>query len=154
MKKVFFTFALLLAASAAKADGFVCQTESGLNVKVFNHVQPTEGTRTAAIMVISDSSVGDGNKTIAKFNQAQGTLSSEGSEYTADVDLRFKDSRRKGENIAGTKLGELQMIQLKVDFSYATPTEAGDESEAVLILSKRNGEVLSEGAVCTRYLKN
>lgn len=153
MKKVLFTIALL-AGSFAQADGFTCQTDSGLVVKVYNNTQPSKGTRTAAVMVISDSRVNQGNKTIARFTEANGRVESSALVYTADVDLRFTDSARGGELIAGTKLGYIDTIKLYVDFSYARPVPAGDELNAALQVVKRDGEKIVEEAICQRYLKN
>lgn len=153
MKTIIATL-ITLAGMNAFADGFACESESGLNIKVYNHTQSGEGTRNAAIMVISDQYVNQGNKTIARFTDVKNTLRNSGASYVANVDLRVKESNRKGENIGGTKLGELDTIALNVHFSYAAPVEAGEEVEGTLKLTKRNGEVLREDVVCTRYLKN
>lgn len=152
MKKVFALIAVLVAGSIASAEGFKCETESGLAVKVYNHTMGA--TRTAAVMIISDTLVGAGNKTIAKFTNVQGNLDSKSATYVANVDLRFSDSSRKGELIAGTKLGELDTVVLDVDFSYAAPVAEGTEMAAELTLVKRNGQHIVEQAVCSRYLKN
>jgi hypothetical protein len=154
MKKVILALTVIAAATVARADGFVCQTESGLNVKVYNHTDASQGTRTGAIMILSDSSVGAGNKTVATFSHVKGTLASTSANYVADVDLRFSTSNRKGELLAGTKLGEVDMIVLSVDFSYAAPVEAGEELSGELTLIKRNGQTIIEQASCERYLKN
>lgn len=146
--------AILMMAGFAHADGFVCTTESGLNVKVYNHTEAEMGTRTAAILVISDSNIGGGNKTIARFTDAKGTLTSSSTTYDANVDLRFSDSSRKGELLAGTKLGYVDHVYLDVDFSYAQPVEAGAEVAGQLRVLKRNGEIVTEQATCVRYLKN
>lgn len=143
-----------LAASSAFADGFVCTTDSGLVVKAYNHVQPKKGTRSPAVLVISDSSVGAGRKTIAKFTDAEGLVTAGGASFTGNVDLRYNNTGRKGELIAGTKLGEVDVIQLDVDFSYGTPVVDGEEVAGVLTILKRNGDVIEDGASCTRYLKN
>lgn len=144
----------VLSSTVAMADGFVCTSESGLNLKVYNHTNANQGTRTAAVMVISDSSVGAGNKVIARFTDVKGTLTSKSQIYTANVDLRFSDSNRKGELIGGTKLGQLDQIELAVDFSYAEPMAHGEETKAFLTLIKRNGAELIESVSCLRYLKN
>lgn len=161
MKKLVLIAGMMLSQSAL-ADGFVCQTmESDLNVRIYNHTQPEMGTRSAAIMVLSDPVVSYGRKTIAKFSAVKGTLSSERGNpswaemvYTADVDLRFTDSARKGENISSTKLGELAKISVLVKFSYASPVADGTELAGQMTLVKRNGEVLVSALTCSRYLKN
>lgn len=145
---------VMMAGVQAKADGFVCTSESGLNIKVYNHTQPDLGTRTGAIMVVSDSSINAGNKTIATFKDVTGLLTSKELLYTGKVDLRFNDTARKGELIGGTKLGELSKIMLNVNFSYLHPVSYGEELSAHLYLVKRNGDVLDESVSCARYLKN
>lgn len=141
-------------ATQAKADGFVCRTpDNELNVKVYNHTDAEVGTRVAAVMVLSDPSVSGGRKTIARFQDVNGVLESRGSRYEAGVDLRFNDSKRAGENILGTKLGELDWVIVDLQFSYANPVEAGEEIEGTIILKKRNGSSKRAHLLCERYLK-
>lgn len=154
MKNAIIALLTVISSTVALADGFVCTSESGLNLKVYNHTDAAQGTRTASVMVISDSNVGAGNKTIAKFTDVKGTLNSQSQVYTADVDLRFSDSNRKGELIGGTKLGQLAQIELAIDFSYSQPLNNGEETSAALTLTKRNGEKIVENVNCVRYLKN
>ena len=145
---------MLAIAGNAHADGFKCQTVDGeLAVKIFNSVNPNVGTRVGAVMVLSDPSVNGGRKTIARFTDANGVLSSRSSRYDANVDLRFSDSARKGENIMGTKLGELDHVIVDIDFSYAAPVGAGEEVTGTIVLDKRNGEKSEADLICTRYLK-
>ncbi|MCX6119410.1 MAG: hypothetical protein NT027_17875 [Proteobacteria bacterium] len=149
--------AMLLAfasiSATSFADGFKCQTvDESLNVKVFNQTEPSEGTRNAAIMILSNPEVSFGRKTIATF-EADGTLQNEAARYIAKVDQRFSGSNRDGELIGGTKLGQLAKVVLKIDFSYAAPIEDGEEASATVSLFKRNGDRINLDAVCTRYLK-
>ena len=66
MKAIIFAIVLATAMSA-QADGYKCETESGLNIQVYNFTSPEMGTRAGSMMVISDSQIQYGNKTIAKF---------------------------------------------------------------------------------------
>ena len=153
MKKLILTIALLTTQNAL-ADGFVCENIVGdLKVAVYNQVQPTKGTRNAAQMVLSNPTFMSGNKTIATFAAESGLLKNEATVYTANVDLRFTDSSRKGELIGGTKLGFLDQIELSVAHNYSKPLAEGAEALATLTLVKRNGEVLEQIMICTRYLK-
>lgn len=152
----------------AMADGFVCRDlDEKVRVQIYNYVQPEDGTRTAAVMVVSDNTVQHGRKTIARFTAANGTLSSKYEDDTAyfigDVDLRFSDSSRSGELIGGTRLGELDTITLQIDgFIYSGPMmESGEETvvpqkvEGLLVLKKRGDEGSSILRMnCVRYLKN
>lgn len=144
----------LVASNAALADGFECITlDESVIVKVYHHVDASNGTRNGSVMIVSDPSIQVGRRTIASFTDVKGTLDNSGAAYSADVDLRMVESRRGGENIGGTKLRYLDSIELVVDFSYATPVAEGEELASVLHLVKRDGDVISKGAVCTRYLK-
>ncbi len=147
---------VLMGSTAAMADGFECVTTAGdLNIKVYNHVDPYDGTRTGAIMVVSDPSVLAGNKTIATFDSGNGNLTSqEGAIYWANVDSRYSGAAHGGELIGGTRLSELKSIILDVDFSYAYPVADGTELDATLTYEKENGETWTVDAVCARYLKN
>lgn len=147
----------MMAATAAKADGFTCEgMNTGLIFKMYNHTRAEDGTRNAAIMVISDPSIAYGNKTIVSFLDAKSTLSNKGATYLGKVDLRVIESSRKGENIAGTKLGELKSIKAAVNFNYSsdTPSEKGEGFSGKATYAKRNGEILEERLACTRYKKN
>jgi hypothetical protein len=154
MKKIL-TIATLLASTASFADGFRCQAlDEPLSVKVFNNTQPELGTRTGAVMIVSDLSVNAGRKTIAVFRDGSETLGSKGATYTSKVDLRFNDSGRKGELIAGTKLGQIKTIVVDVDHQYNMPTVSGAEHDATMTIVKRNGEEIALDLTCERYLKN
>jgi hypothetical protein len=153
------TAAAMAGSTQARADGFRCETTDGsLAVKVFNHTAPSAGTRSAAVLVLSDPAVSHGRKTIASFSDTKSTLSSRGASYVANVDLRTVEARRKGELISvggqATKLGQLDEVRVDVDFSYANPVDAEDEVTGEITLVKRNGEKLYGDLECSRYLKN
>lgn len=152
--KLLISLLTVLSATQAMADGFTCKTYDGtLAIKVYNKTQPSEGTRNAAVMILSDAGVAYGNKTIAKFT-AEGTLENSGAEYDASVDLRRVDSSRKGENILGTKLGNVASISVQVDFKYNAPVPHGTELFGLVTIGKRDGSYVSEKMDCFRYLKS
>src|SRR4051794_24335558 len=87
----------MMVWGAAMADGFVCGTNDGaLSVKVYNHTDASEGTRNAAVLVISDKSVQGGRKTIAKFSDVESTLVNYGAIYVADVSEALAQGARGG----------------------------------------------------------
>lgn len=143
-------------SGAALADGFVCDDnrDGQFTVKVYNNTDPSEGTRTAAIMVISDNSIQYGRKTIATFEAETGLLENDSDRFVAQVDLRYTNSGRQGENVFGTKLGQIDSIALDVDFSYGAPVKAGEELVGNVTIIKRNGQRIFAGMTCYRYLKN
>ena len=150
---------LLSSSTLALADGFICEGKnSGLQVKLYNHTDPAYGTRTPAVMVLSNPHVQSDRKTVAVFSDQNQTRDYLGrGQYQAKVDLRYLDSGRQGENVAGTKLGQLKTIILKIKFSYSHSdtliANSVDEIPASLFYQKRNGELLDEQAACKRYRK-
>lgn len=144
--------ATALMGASAHADGFVCQTVEGdLTIKAFNHRQPSAGTRNGAVLVVSDPTVSAGRKTIATFTDVKTTLTNSGAFYVGNVDLRVKESNRKGELISGTRLGELDEIILDLAFKYGELLSAGDAVDGELILVKRNGQTIRRDLACERY---
>lgn len=156
MKKLATLMTLIGTLSTpALADGFVCRAlDEDLNVRVYNHTSPEKGTRNAAIMVLSDPTVQSDRKTIAVFKDSTGLLSSETLSYDAKVDLRYKNSSRKGEYVAGTRLGYVDRFILDVFFSYVNPLRDGELTDAIFTIVKRNGEEITLDMECERYLKN
>lgn len=154
MKKFAIIAALSLSA-IAHADGFVCQTEGeDLIIKAYNHTDAADGTRNAAVMVLSDPSINSGKKTIARFSDVNETLTNVGASYEATVDLRFNDSSLGGRNLGGTKLGYVKSILLDIDFTYAAPVTDMEVIAGTLTLIKRDGDAITHSVNCTRYLKN
>jgi hypothetical protein len=153
-----FWFALMVwlgTASGAFADGFVCKTiEEDLNLTIYDNIYSELGTRVAAVMVISDPTVETrGRRTIAVFRQAKGTLSNFGIYYVAKVDLRYAELSRGGELLLGTRLGELGIIQVGIDFSYSHPVKKGESLHGFIDAHKRDGEEIWRNLECVRYLK-
>lgn len=147
--------AVIFGAVAANADGFVCMNEEKtLKVAVYDHTRAKLGTRNAAKMVISNPRLKYGKQTIAAFDRSSGLLRSKYMAYTAKVDLRHKDSSRKGEYVGGTRLGSVDTFRLAVDFSYGYPVAHGDESYAQLTILTRSGDIKDIDMLCVRYLKS
>lgn len=155
MKTLILALAATIAtASLASADGFVCTTaENNLKVQVYNHTTPQLGTRNGAVMILSNPEFEYGNQTIAEYH-SDGLLTNFSSTYSARVDLRHSGSDRKGELIAGTRLGNVNVFSLAVDFTYAQPVAEGTKVEGQLSVVKRNGDVIVVVMECERYLKN
>jgi len=155
MKNAILSAVLMVFGAAAHADGFVCDNaETGLRLRAYHHTQPELGTRNVAALIVSDQNVAAGRKTIATFDADKAVVTSKSATYTANVDLRFSGASRKGENIGGTKLGELDSIVLNVYYSFANPVPAGSEVDGEVTLVRRQGEDIVLPVTCTRYLKN
>lgn len=155
MKALLLALALVSASVTARADGFDCQmSDEKLQLHIYNQTQPALGTRNPAVLVLSDATVAHGRKTIAVLRAEDGLLWKEDGKYVGKVDLRFKESDRKGENVAGTKLGYLKRIEIALDFSYADGLAEGAEVDGLVTFVKRNGETVTRDLFCVRYLKN
>jgi hypothetical protein len=154
MKSLIALMILIGSASIARADGFVCQTLHGdLQIQVYNHVRAEEGTRNAAVMILSDPRVSVSNRTIAVFRDTHSNLYQEGATYTAKVDLRYNESGREGEYVLGTRLGNLDTLELSVGFTYGDGLLDGDVVPGTLDFTKRDGTDGFAEVDCVRYLK-
>ncbi len=136
-QNLFAIFALVLASSsAAQADTLVC-TDAQNTIKVRVN---------ESVMVLSDPAVAGGRKTIARFTAANGVLETQeddanGTVYFANVDLRFSDSARSGEYLLGTRLGEVDVIEVSAG--------NGDSSDEPYIrIIKRDGSRKYRGLIC------
>jgi len=154
-------FSLFIGFSnLALADGFVCQgVNTGLNLKVYNHTQASAGTRSPAVLVVSDPSAEANNQTIATFTSDAQTLSYQGyGAYLATVDSNDEDVAQNDKNIAGAKFNDLQTIEMNVNFSYSSVTtglaKITTEIPGKVTYRKKSGETIEENLTCTRYLKN
>jgi hypothetical protein len=160
MKKLILSTIVSLLSTMAFADGFNCSTKSDdLNISVYNMVNPTDGTRSPSVMVVSDPAVSTGRKTIAKFLANDGLLSTphladDRLTYVGKVDLRYNNSGRTGELILGTHLGEVDTVRLDVSFVYGDNLVDNQVVDALVILTKRDGERIIRQANCARYLKD
>jgi hypothetical protein len=145
--------------SVAHADGFLCQAaNTGIQIKIYNHTDAAAGTRTPAIMVVSDPSLAEGAQTIASFSDANRDLQYNGKgNYSANVDLRFSDSSNQSAIIGGTTLGQMKTLEVAINFSYnAMTTVLASVSTSIpgqMIYHLRSGEINQESLSCTRYLK-
>ena len=145
----------LFSSVSAFADGFVCLVPNrDLKIKIYNYTDPDEGTRNAAVMVLSDPTVSDGRKTIARFSDIDSTLDNYGAAYEAEVDLSNPDTGRAGERILGTRLGSIDRFKVELAFNYNSPVADGEEVFGSLHVLKKNGEEIPAVLECVRYLKN
>jgi len=153
-----FTIALfMLAASAtnAKADGFNCASDNDdVHAKVYNHIDPSAGTRTPAVLIISDPQDGaEKNHTIAHFTDVDGTLTSHGARYVATVSDELRASAKGDSLISGTRLADVATMTLNVVYAFNHPLPNGAETSGYLVLSKTDGTTTAMELVCKRYLR-
>jgi len=156
-KPIIFTstiISLLCASASAVADGWRCRG-SNLSIQVYDHKDPSIGTRTAAKMIIADPTAKFGSRTLAIFDDGAGTLLSRGSKYYANVDLRRNDIvGMNGRNFGGTKLGFVDRITLDVYFNFSNPLRNGEDAAGSVTIIRRRGMggPLNVPVTCTRHL--
>lgn len=141
-------------SSAAYADGFRCEGLTfGTKIEVYNKVKASQGTRNVSVMIVSDPASLKGERTIATFNQIEGSLIQKGATYIATVGDRYRADDKK---IADTTLRNLETIELTVNFNYTadTPTRIGDKYAGLITYNKDDGSTTTERANCIRYKKN
>ncbi len=148
---------ILLLAAPAQADGFVCYSEAEqLQIQVYNHVNPEDGTRTPSVMILSDLSMEEGHRFIAKFSAENGELFADGARYFArTVAPSEPELESSSEDIIllGHSLGTLLELSLAIDFSYERPVAFGQEMLGVLEFVEQDGQVSWIDMMCTRYLR-
>jgi hypothetical protein len=135
MKK-FVVMMAMVGSVSAQAATFVCESEDGIRIRAND-----------SVMVVSDTSVQSGRKTIARFTEENGTLTVKdlgeaGPKFIGKVDLRFNDSERAGEYLFGTRLGEIRALEL-----YPNYTEDSD-GEGVVTIKLRNGTRRAVNLLC------
>ena len=152
LNQMIVTALVLASASVAFADGFVC-TSNELNIKVYNNTKASAGTRSAAVLVASNPQSVRGNQTLARFTKVQGSLSSYGTHYLAELDNRISDINYDNEIIEFAS-SQIQTIALDIDFNYNMPVPAGQVVPGLATLILQNGERHQIRLDCERYLKN
>lgn len=145
----------IILPATAGADGFVCRDSvRGIEARVYNYISPSKGTRKAAVMVLSDLKVKKGRQTIAVFRDGAGVLHSESNLYIGTVDLGNKETSRRGERLAGFRLGSIYSVILEVDHNYAQPIAHNDMVDGTLVLIHQTGDRIYLDMQCVRYLKS
>lgn len=137
MKTKITSILLSLLATASFGSGFVCTQDDGdIRVKLFNHVHPELGTRTPAVLVISDE---NGMVLTRKGKQIQKKNRLNTVQYIVD----------------GGEAGDAYPLEgaiLQVRFKEGQETiEAGDTVPAQLILMGDGDKDVSQLS-CERYL--
>lgn len=155
MKTLILIAVTFLAANQALADGFLCRTsDNTLNVKVYDHVQSNKGTRSAAVLVLSNPLANEGEHTIARFTAEQNTLENSGASFAANVDLRHVNDLNKTALLADkVAVEDVNTLELKVAFNYDAPVASGVGMDGVLLINTRTGSHERIVLDCVRYLK-
>jgi hypothetical protein len=149
MKTLIAMIATLLS-TAAYADGFRCLAPGEIAFTVYNHTQAASGTRNGAVMIISDRRPDAQPTTIAIFRSSDNNLTSNGTTYVANVDLRFKSINRNN----FFNIQELSTLTLDVDYNYNQPTAPRATVEGTVVYGYRNGTSSEVEVSCVHYFKN
>lgn len=122
-------------ALSALASGFVCESNDGYEVKLYNHTDPSKGTKNPAAFLLSSGELGTlverFDTEIAKTSLSNSTLYSvEGNSKTKSDRIRFAVAFKEG----------------------VSEEREGDTVVGNLTFFGGEGEV-NHGLTCTRYLK-
>jgi hypothetical protein len=136
----------MMVGSVVQAAGFDCIGNDTSTV-----ISTREASKKhAAFMSIDDPKVKTASKqNIAEFYDGNGlNINKSGNVFDGDAGLAKE--LRKGENIAGTKLGELSLIRLTVLYKHGDATYSGEAFAGTIRYTKKSGEVRTENANCFR----
>jgi hypothetical protein len=148
-----------LAPTLAHADGFDCTgRDTGIEVKIYNNTDPSLGTRTPAILIVSDPSRDYGDRTIATFKNEQITYEGYGT-YFATTDTVDRRPTADAQVLENSRLGHLENILLKMNFSYAEQlfselTKKPASFSGSVFYQQTSGATRNESVRCTHYLKD
>jgi hypothetical protein len=135
MIKVGVVLLLGVVCGAAVASGFKCETEDGLRVKLFNHIDPETGTRLPAALIISRP--GMGTMLVRENDEIRKRTLINTVRYTVD----------------GTPDVNADLAILQVRFVEGTEELGAGESTPGQLIFVRDGEKTVSNVMCTRYLK-
>lgn len=136
--KSLFQFAVvvsLLASGSAFASGWLCESQNGFNVKVYNHTDPNKGTNNPAVFILANQK---GTLLVAKDDQILKRNLAKHVQYT----------------VAGngdTVWSDWVILQVQ---SKGGATRVGQKVKANLIFSGPGSHKIASPATCRRYKKN
>lgn len=133
--KLFIITALSLVSSVAMADGFRCANDD-FRVKLYNEVQPENGTRNPAVLVVSEKGVG----TIATLD------GSEIEKTITETSVIYKGT-------TNSKLdGRYVSVKLSVRKTPSAYAKYEGQHHGVLTINA-DGETVKQSVLCARYKK-
>jgi hypothetical protein len=142
---------LLAVSGVARADGFLCGTDDReLNITVYHDTKSDEGTRNMAVMILSDPDQPKDQQTIARFDDSNAQLSTQGTDYVAQID--DTSSRQADIYVSSLPLSNIRSVDLNVAFSYTDPASNGQTMPGVLTIEATSGTITKDVS-CVRYLK-
>jgi hypothetical protein len=135
MKTLLISIAFALISSMSMASGFVCQGQ-GYTVRLYNEVQPTQGTKNPAVLIVSSSQLG----TIA-------VLRGTDIQYftTAKALLYGGDTHNK-------QTGHFMNVELAL--SRVAVNDANEPEKLAHLKLTADGGEFNSTLVCEQYLKN
>ena len=146
---------LLLLAPLSQASGFVCLSPGGqLRIRLFHHAHAARGTRKAAVMVLSNPQKAWGQRTIAVFSEAEGTLTQESGSFFGEMRVDSPGiANKKNKFVGDIPVENISSIELSPNFSYANPVDSGTLLSASFRMLLVEGRPISGEIACKRYLK-
>ncbi len=145
------SIAIFTASQAAKADGFICADQSGqFGIKLYDNVQPKLGTRSPAILIITDGSKEAGGKTLASFTPDQGDLHLAYGSYHATANFPSAYNQL----LEGVKMSQIKELVFSVKHDFNRPLPANQKALAQLQIHDKSQNTTYVNFTCTRYLKD
>lgn len=134
---LFIVVAVFAVGSQAFASGFACADDSGNRVKIYNHLNPEDGTRLPAVFVLSNKNIG--TLLVAKGEQISKRNHTEVVQYA----------------VRGNALLGVDYVVVQIQFKEGRQVLAkGATVPGNLILAKQDGRRSVTKLRCQRYTKH
>lgn len=153
-------FALLLAfttkvkameALTSQQEFVQCESVDGdVQFQILMEVRNKNESPQALGMTVTDLNVSADRSEIATFMYNDGVLNNTNGVVVGYVDLANPRTSRKGERIAGTRLGHLRSIMVDLDIDFTTRPTVGEKYSAQAVYLKKIGEELVQDLDCSR----
>jgi hypothetical protein len=138
---------LFLNPTLVFADSFNCDSSpvEHLHVRVQNNVEASQGTRTAAILLVTDNEATFGSRTLVSVKK----ITQNGAFWTVDTSL--SPSGTPGQKLGNFERNEVSKVQLYLPtFDYNEANKDGEEYTGHLFLFKSDDtETFSQDVLLT-----
>jgi hypothetical protein len=149
-------FAMVLSSEAFAQTKLTCMSlDQDTEIEItFNEAAVLSGPLSlghAKSMAIKNLNRRPESQTVASFHADEGVLVNQANHHlVAIVDLSNPKSSKARSRIAGTVLGAIQAIELKVDLAYRKPGQSREIYWAEAIFTKHDGLVFAQDFECVR----
>jgi hypothetical protein len=135
MKTLLISIAMSLVSSLSLASGFVCEGQ-GYTVRMYNQVQPSQGTKNPAALIVSSGQLG--TIAVVKGSDIQLYQTNQAFVYTG-----VSHDKHTG-----------RFINVELAVSRSTQDNAGEPERLGHLKLTADGGDFAATLVCEQYLKN